>query len=186
MASGQDFWRSLEPLRNRSPEFLDAVASYLPKIQTLSSDNQNRLSVFKSAELVNALLQIREKRQSEDRFDPQLAKASFVLVRAVIRDRIMHLGSEGTVDLRAPEIRGLINEGCRLFHAGKKQPEKYQLALALSAAQCIVLYPWLDESLTRFRKGCGLQLPDALISAVRENFIIPYQPRGLPEQQRTI
>lgn len=68
----------------------------------------------------------------------------------------------------------MINEGCRLFHAGKKQPEKYQLALALSAAQCIVLHPWLDEGLIRYRKGCGLQLPDALVDDVRENFITPY------------
>ena len=175
MASGQELWRSLEPLQNRSPEFLAAVASYLPKVQTLSSDKQIKLSVFKSAELVNALLQIREKQETEDRFGPELATASFVLVRAAIRDRIMRLGSEGTVDLRDPEIRSLINEGCRLFHAGKKQPEKYQLALALSAAQCIVLNPWLDESLTRYSKGCGLKLPEALIDAVRKNFILPYQ-----------
>ena len=174
MASGQELWRSLEPLQNRSPEFLDAVASYLPTVETLSCEHKHKLSVFKSAELVNALLQIRETRESEDRFGPELAKASFVLVRAAIRDRIMHLGSEGTVDLRAPEIRAVINEGCRLFHAGKKRPEKYQLALALSAAQCIVLYPWLDESLMRYSKGCGLQLPDALIHAVQDNFIIPY------------
>jgi len=175
MASGQELWRSLEPLQNRSPEFLDAVASYLPTVETLSCEHKHKLSVFKSAELVNALLQIREKQESEDRFGPELAKASFVLVRAAIRDRIMHLGSEGTVDLRAPEIRAVINEGCRLFHAGKKHPERYQLALALSAAQCIALSPWLDGSLMRYSKGCGLQLPEALIHAVRDNFITPYR-----------
>ena len=175
MTSEQGSWRSLEPLRNRSPEFLEAVASYLPRVQALSSDYQGRLSVFKSAELVNAMLQIREKQRSEDRFGAELAQASFVVVRAAIRIRTMHLGSEGIVDLKPPEIRGLINEGCRLFHAGKKQPEKYQLALARSAAQCIVLNPWLDQSLSRYRKGCGLQLPEALISAVRDDFITPYQ-----------
>ena len=92
MASGQELWRSLEPLQNRSPEFLAAVASYLPKVQTLSSDKQIKLSVFKSAELVNALLQIREKQETEDRFGPELATASFVLVRAAIRDRHLAIG----------------------------------------------------------------------------------------------
>tara|TARA_B100000073_G_scaffold258659_1_gene218553 strand:- start:342 stop:890 length:549 start_codon:yes stop_codon:yes gene_type:complete len=175
MGSGQELWRSLEPLQSRSSEFLDAVASYLPRVQTLSCNNKRKLSVFKSAELVNALLQIREKRESEDRFGPELASASFVLVRAAIRDRIIDLGCEGTVDLRAPEIRSVINEGCRLFQAGKKRPEQYQLALALSEAQCIALYPWLDESLTSYSKGCGRELPEALIHAVRDNFITPYR-----------
>ena len=35
------------------------------------------LAVFKAAELVNALIQIREKKQSPDRFGPELAQASF-------------------------------------------------------------------------------------------------------------
>ena len=78
------------------------------------------------------------------------------------------------IDLRDPEIRGLINEGCRLFHTGKKIPEQYQLALALSAAQCIALHPWLSKGLNRYSQGCGLQLPDALINAVNDNFIAPY------------
>jgi len=179
MASGQELWRSLEPLQNRSPEFLEAVASYLPKVQALCTDHQIKLSVFKSAELVNALLQIREKQETEDRFGHELATASFILVRAAIRDRMMDLGSEGTVDLRAPEIRALINEGCRLFHAGKKRPEKYQLALALSAAQCIVLNPWLDESLKRYSKCCSLELPEALLNNVHDTFILPYQQNKL-------
>ena len=174
MASGKELWRSLEPLQNRSNEFLDAVASYLPKVERLNSAQKSSLSVFKSAELVNALLQIREKQKAEDRFGPELAKSSFVLIRAAIRERVMDLGAQGTIDLRDPEIRGLINEGCRLFHTGKKRPEQYQLALALSAAQCIALHPWLNEGLNRYSQGCGLQLPDALINAVKDNFIAPY------------
>ena len=123
---------------------------------------------------MNALLQIRENRQTEDRLAPELANASFVLVRAQIRDRVMHLDSEGTVDLRAPELRALINEGCRLFHTGKKRPERYPLAFALSAAQCTALAPWLDQSLKRYSKGCGLQLSERLINSVRDNLIVPY------------
>ena len=122
---------------------------------------------------MNTLLQIREKQESEDHFVPELACALFVLVRAGIRDWIMHLGSERTMDLRALEIRAVINQGCRLFHSGKKHPEKYQLALALSAAQCIVLSPWLDGSQMLYTKGGGLQQPEALIHAVRDNFITP-------------
>ena len=174
MASGKELWRSLEPLQNRSNEFLDAVASYLPKVERLNSAQKSSLSVFKSAELVNALLQIREKQQAEDRFGPELAKSSFVLVRAAIRERVMDLGAQGTIDLRDPEIRGLINEGCRLFHAGRRRPDQYQMALALSAAQCVVLHPWLHEGLSRYSKGCGLKLPEPLIQAVRDSFITPY------------
>ncbi|QNI55275.1 hypothetical protein SynBIOSE41_02786 [Synechococcus sp. BIOS-E4-1] len=48
-------WQSLEPMPNRPQEFLDVMASYLPKVQALNNDNQRKLSVFKSAELVNTL-----------------------------------------------------------------------------------------------------------------------------------
>ena len=76
----------------------------------------------------------------------------------------------------------MINEGCRLFHAGKKRPEQYQLALALSEPQGIALDPWLDQSLTRYSKGCGLHLPDALIHAGRDNFFTPYRQSGHDER----
>ena len=174
MVSGQDLWRSLKPFQDKSSEYLDAVASYLPQVERLNSMQKSNLSVFKSAELVNALLQIREKQQADDRFGAELAEASFVVVRAAIRERVMNLGAQGTIDLRDPQIRGLINEGCRLFHAGRRRPEQYQLALALSAAQCIALHPWLNEGLNRYSQGCGLKLPDALINAVKDNFIAPY------------
>ena len=174
MASGQDLWRSLKPFQDKSSDYLDAVASFLPQVERLNSIQKSNLSVFKSAELVNALLQIREKQQADDRFGAELAEASFVVVRAAIRERVMNLGAQGTIDLRDPQIRGLINEGCRLFHAGRRRPEQYQLALALSAAQCVVLHPWLHEGLSRYSKGCGLKLPEPLIQEVRDSFITPY------------
>ena len=79
------------------------------------------------------------------------------------------------MDLRDPPIRALIDEGCRLFHAGKSDPAPHQKALALSASQCIVLNPSLEAALMRYESGCGLLLPTALLQAVRKDFIAPYR-----------
>ena len=51
MASGQDLWRSLKPFQDKSSEYLDAVASYLPQVERLNNMHKSNLSVFKSAEL---------------------------------------------------------------------------------------------------------------------------------------
>lgn len=175
MAPDTTAWRALEALEGRSGLFLDQIAVFLPLVQALSAEQQRALAVFKAAELVNALLQIRERRQAENRFGAQLAQDSFVFIRAVIRQRRMDLGTEGCVELNDPPIRALIDEGCRLFHAGKADPDLYQRALALSAAQCIVLNPWLEAALVRYASGCGLLLPEALLQAVRDDFITPYR-----------
>lgn len=167
-------WSELEPLQGRSESFLDQVATFLAQVQALSADQKRVLALFKAAELVNALIQLRERRQAENRFGQALAHASFSLVRAVIRSRLMDLGAQGCVDLRDPPIRELIDKGCRLFHAGKHDPELYQQALALSAAQCIALNPYLDSALNDYAQGCGLALPDGLLQAVRDDFITPY------------
>ena len=87
-------WWALEPLQNRSDKFLDHVAAFLPQVQALTTDQKRAMALFKAAELVNALLQIRERRQAEDRFGAELAKASFDRVRAVIRNRSMDLGAQ--------------------------------------------------------------------------------------------
>ena len=169
MTKVNEAWCALEPLQNRSDEFLDHVAAFLPQVQALTADQKRAMALFKAAELVNALLQIRERRQAEDRFGAELAKASFD------RNRSMDLGAQGVVDLRDPPIRALIDEGCRLFHAGKRDPALYQRALALSASQCIVLNPSLEAALMGYASGCGLVLPKALLQAVREDFIAPYR-----------
>ena len=175
MTKVNEAWCALEPLQNRSDAFLEHVAAFLPQVQALTAEQKHAMALFKAAELVNALLQIRERRQTEDRFGAELAKASFDRVRAVIRNRTMDLGAQGVVDLQDPPIRALIDEGCRLFHAGKSDPALYQKALALSAAQCIVLNPSLEAALMGYASGCGLVLPKALLQAVREDFIAPYR-----------
>lgn len=175
MAPVNEAWCDLQPLAGRSDAFLEDVAAFLPQIQALTADQQRALALFKAAELVNALLQIRERRQAEDRFGAALAQASFAQVRAVIRNRWMDLGAEGLVDLQDPPIRALIDTGCHLFHAGKNDPDLHQQALALSAAQCIALNHCLQAALTRYASGCGLPLPDALLQAVRDDFITPYR-----------
>ena len=177
-------WRALEPLQARSDEFLAFVEGYLPQVQALTDDQQRTLALFKSAELVNALLKIRERRQSEDRFGTELAHASFDVVRRAIRNRRLVLVDGEVVDLHAPPIRALIDEGCRLFHAGKGDSAVYQQALALSAAQCIVLHPHLDQALLHYARGCGLSFPEALLQAVRDDFIRPYAQGRRPSHSR--
>lgn len=168
-------WRSLPVFDEKSPAFLDAVAAYGHALSALSLQQRRDLAVFKAAELLNALIQIRERRQSPDRFGQTLAKASFQRVRQVIRDRRIVLQGGEVIDLRDPVLRDLIDEGCRLFHAGRKDAEVYQQALALSAAQCLALNDHLDEGIARYIEGSGLSFPDSLLQAVRTSFIEAYR-----------
>ena len=140
-------WRSLPVFREKSPAYLDAVDAYLPALSALSVQQRRDLAVFKAAELLNALIQIRERRQAPDRLGDAFAKASFQRVRQVIRERRIVLQGAELIDLRDPVLRDLIDEGCRLFHAGKTDAAVYQRALALSAAQCLVLNDQLDEAI---------------------------------------
>jgi hypothetical protein len=168
-------WRSLPVFREKSPAFLDAVAAYWHALNCLSLQQRRELAVFKAAELLNALIQIRERRQAPDRLGEAFAKASFQRVRQVIRDRRMVLEGGEVIDLRDPVIRDLIDEGCRLFHAGRKDADEYQRALALSAAQCLALNDQLDEGIARYAEGSGLSFPDSLLVAVRTSFIEAYR-----------
>ena len=79
------------------------------------------------------------------------------------------------MDLKEPPLRDLIDEGCRLFHAGKNDPDLYQRALALSAAQCIALHDQLEVALHRYANDSGLNLPPSLLEAVQQAFIEPYR-----------
>ncbi|MGA0021741.1 MAG: hypothetical protein ACO3GW_06210 [Vulcanococcus sp.] len=175
MASLDQTWRTLPVFEDRSPEFLDSVDAYLSQLANLSPMEREDLAVFKAAELVNALIQIREKKQSPDRFGPELAQASFALVRAVIRDRRICLAEGETINLQNARLREVIDEGCRLFHLGKKDPDLYQSALALSAAQCIALNDQLEDALRRYASGSGLNLPAPLIETVQQLFIESYR-----------
>ena len=76
-------WRSLPAFREKSPAYLDAVDAYLPALSALSVQQRRDLAVFKAAELLNALIQIRERRQAPDRLGDAFAKASFQRVRQV-------------------------------------------------------------------------------------------------------
>ena len=125
--------------------------------------------------MVNALIQIKERREAEDRVGPELAQRSFALVRAVIRNRSLpYAGSESNC-LRDPQLTAVIDEGCRLFHLGKTNQELYQQALALSAAQCLALQDELGPALDQYLQGTGLAVPETLVAAVRASFIDAYR-----------
>jgi len=174
MEPDQRPWRTLSALSEKPPEFLNAVADYLAQLDRLSLQQRQDLAVFKAAELVNALIQIKERQQADDRVGPALAQASFALVRSVIRCRRITLAGGDSVDLQSPSVRELIDEGCHLFHCGKNDPDLYQRALALSAAQCIALNAQLGDALHRYAGGCGLNLPPSLLDDVHQAFIARY------------
>ena len=167
-------WRDLEVFQQRPADFLNAVETYLVQLERLSLQQREDLAVFKAAELVNALIQIKERQQADDRVGPDLAQTSFALVRSVIRSRQIPLTGVGSIDLSSPALRELIDEGCRLFHIGKTKPQLYQQALALSAAQCLALNDQLEDALQRYAQGCGLDLPPSLLDDVRQSFLAPY------------
>lgn len=168
-------WRDLEVFEAKPPEFIDAVEAYLLVLDHLNLQQRRDLAVFKAAELVNALIQIKERQQADDRVGSALARASFALVRSVIRSRQIVLTDCCSIDLRSPALRDLIDEGCRLFHTGKTNPALYQQALALSAAQCLALNDQLEGALQRYAQGCGLDLPPSLLEDVRQSFIARYR-----------
>ena len=175
MAAEATSWRTLPVFREKSPGYLEAVEAYLQRLQGLSLEQRRDLAVFKAAELLNALIQIRERRQAPDRLGEAFAKASFKRVRQVIRDRRLVLQGGEVIDLREPVIRELIDEGCRLFHAGRRDAEVYQRALPLSAAQCLALNAQLEEGVARYVEGSGLVFPASLLEAVRSSFIDAYR-----------
>ena len=167
-------WRSCPALAEKDEAYLAAVADYLAQLEALSAQQRRCLALFKAAELVNALIQIRA-RQAEDRVGPELTQRSFALVRGVIRNRSLpYAGSEGDC-LRDPQLRAVIDEGCRLFHLGKTNQALYQQALALSAAQCLALQHQLGPALDQYLQGTGLPVPETLVAAVRTSFIDAYR-----------
>ena len=168
-------WRSCPALAEKDEAFLTAVADYLAQLDALSEQQRRCLALFKAAELVNALIQIKERREAADRVGPELAQRSFALVRAVIRNRSLpYAGSESNC-LRDPQLTAVIDEGCRLFHLGKTNQELYQKALALSAAQCLGLQDELGPALDQYLQGTGLPVPETLVAAVRASFIDAYR-----------
>jgi hypothetical protein len=168
-------WRLCPALEEKDEEFLRSVADYLADLEALDPQQKRCLALFKAAELINALIQIKERRDAEDRVGPDLAKRSFQLVRAVIRNRCLPYAGSQSQCLRDPQLTAVIDEGCRLFHLGKSDKELYQQALALSAAQCIALQDELGPALDDYLQGCGFALPQSLIASVREAFIDAYR-----------
>ena len=168
-------WRSCPALAEKDEAFLTAVADYIAQLDALSEQQRRCLALFKAAELVNALIQIKERREADDRVGPELAQRSFAQVRAVIRNRSLpYAGSESDC-LRDPQLTAVIDEGCRLFHLGKTNKELYQQALALSAAQCLALQDQLGPALDQYLEGTGLAVPEMLVAAVRASFIDAYR-----------
>lgn len=60
MAPEEICWRSLPVFREKSPAFLEDVATYLEDLGSLNLQQRRNLAVFKAAELINALIQIRD------------------------------------------------------------------------------------------------------------------------------
>ena len=168
-------WRSCPALADKDEAFLAAVADYLAQLDALSQQQLRCLALFKAAELVNALIQIKELRQAEDRVGPELAQRSFALVRSVIRNRSLPYAGSESQCLRDPQLTAVIDEGCRLFHLGKTNQELYQQALALSAAQCLALHDQLGPALDQYLQGTGLAVPETLVASVRVSFIDAYR-----------
>jgi hypothetical protein len=168
-------WRSCPALADKDEAFLAAVADYLAQLDALSQQQLRCLALFKAAELVNALIQIKERRQAEDRVGPELAQRSFALVRSVIRNRSLPYAGSESQCLRDPQLTAVIDEGCRLFHLGKTNKELYQQALALSAAQCLALHDQLGPALDQYLQGTGLAVPETLVASVRVSFIDAYR-----------
>lgn len=168
-------WDKYPILHDEDSEFLACVAEFAGEISQLSEEQQQRLALFKAAELVNALVQMRESRNAADRLGPEKAAASFKIVRAAIRDRQVELPDGETVSLHDPEIRTLIDRGCRAFHAGKSDPEQWERAMALSTAQYIVLNPYLEGALDRYVGQFQALFPDGLVRAVKRTFVEPYR-----------
>ena len=168
-------WRSCPALADKDEAFLAAVADYLVQLEALSPKQRHCLALFKAAELVNALIQIKERREAEDRVGPELAHRSFALVRSVIRNRSLPYAGSESQCLRDPQLTAVIDEGCRLFHLGKTNKELYQQALALSAAQCLALQDQLGPALDQYLQRAELELPETLIASVRASFIDAYR-----------
>ena len=168
-------WRSCPALADKDEAFLAAVADYLVQLEALSQSQRYCLALFKAAELVNALIQIKERREAEDRVGPALAQRSFALVRSVIRNRSLPYAGSESQCLRDPQLTAVIDEGCRLFHLGKTNKELYQQALALSAAQCLALQDQLGPALHQYLQRAELELPETLIASVRTSFIDAYR-----------
>lgn len=131
--------------------------------------------MFKAAEAGQCPDSDRERMQAPVRLGPVLAQASFQLVRRLIRVWLLHLTNGEVIDLRDPLIRDLIDEGCRLFYESKQDAARYQRALALSAAQCLLLNDQLDEAIDRYVAATALDFRDSLLDAVRSIFIEAYR-----------
>ncbi len=152
-------WRSCPALVDKDNAYLAAVADYLAQLDALSQQQRRCLALFKASELVNALIQIKERRQADDRVGPEMAQRSFALVRAVIRNRSLPYAGSESHCLRDPQLTAVLDGGCRLLHLGKTNKELYQQALALSSAQCLAMQDQLGPALDQYLQGTGLAFP---------------------------
>lgn len=168
-------WDKYPILHGEDPQYLASIAEFAARLAQLSEDQKQRLALFKAAELFNALVQMRESRSASDRLGPEKAAASFQMVRAAIRDRQITLPDGATVSWRDPEIREIIDEACHLFHMGKKDPEQWERAMALSTAQYIALSAYLEDEIDRYAGQFQELFPEAIVGSVKRTFVEPYR-----------
>jgi uncharacterized membrane protein YccC len=164
-----------EILRGKDPHFLNTVSTFLTEVASLPEAQKKRLALYKAAELLNAMAQIREHEEAESRIGPAKAAASRRLARRAIRDRCIDLPNGESISLGNPQIKAIIDQGSKLFHSGRSDPEQWNRAMALSTAQCIALRAHLEGELHRFAKSYADIYPDALVQDVQRAFIEPYR-----------
>ncbi len=165
-------------LAEKEPEFKALVSGFVARLAGLSETQKSKLALFKAIELTNALVQIREQENSPQRLGPEKAAASFKIVRAALRERQITLLGQEVVTFDEPELKAIIDEGSRTFHAGKHDPEQWQQAMAFSTAQYIILHPYLPQRLQEFHHQYQDLFPPELAQEITARFITPYQVQG--------
>ncbi len=169
-------WQKYPDLQDQEPTFLDQVSEFVTQVEQLTPAQKQTLAVFKAAELLNALVQIGEKRNSPERLGPEKAAAVSKIIRTAIRNRQMVLPNGDVISFQEPEIRTLIIDlGCQLFYAGKTDEAKWEQAMALSTAQYISLNAYMDDALERYTTQYPDLFPEYLIRTVTQKFIDPYR-----------
>jgi len=163
-------------LAGKEESFKALVSSFIERLAPLSAELKDKLAFYKAMELANALVQIREKEEAENRLGAEKAAASSRMARAAIRERQIDLPGGEIISFKEPELAAIIDEGARAFHGGKqdKDSELWQKAMALSTAQYIVLNKYLGMRLMQVYDYFSDLYPQELISEIRDRFISPY------------
>ena len=162
-------------LKDEDKEFKQQISYFIPRLAILSEEQKKKLALFKAIELTNAILQIREKKNPLGGVGKEKADRSFQIVRAAIRMRQVALPGQQPICLKEPELKAIIDEACQTFHAGKRDSQQWERAMAFSAAQSIVLNEYLEKGLEQFHQSYPDLYSPEIRQIVKERFILPYR-----------